>query len=260
MLSASFAGRSLATTLNVVPASLYTPRFYLLGDPTEVASQANGATVTPQIAPGDFSGKQTIYGSGKVEFAPSVLGLGVGFLLGGQQNTNTAFYAFAGQPVGHIFNQAGGEVSFYLTSSYSFAQRAALPQPNARMVFDVYDNSAERFYFAVRAAPSALVLGYMTGSLTAQEYVVPGGTEDALFGKGQTVNVRLAWNGDGGTNYLYLNGKLVQTHSYIPKSGDWTNLSSFSIGATDVHNVGGGTFSCDDILSGFLVRGEPGSQ
>jgi len=144
-------------------------------------------------------------------------------------------------------------VSFHLTSSYGFAQRAKLPQPNSRIVFDVYDNSAERFYCTVRAAPSALVFGYMTGGLTEQAYVVPSCTEDVLFGKGQTVNVRLVWSGK--TNSLYLNGKLVQSQSYIPTSGNWTNVSSFPIGAAEVHNTCGGTFSYDATLSGLLVRG-----
>ena len=82
---------------------------------------------------------------------------------------------------------------------------------NDRTVFDVYDNTAERFYFKVGAG-SALVFKFTTDGLNEQDYTVPAGTEDALFGLGKSLNVQLAW--DNGTLRLYLNGALVQTAAY----------------------------------------------
>jgi hypothetical protein len=247
-LSAALGGNQLSVSITLVPAT--SPRFYLTGTSSEVSGTANGSAVTPNLGP---AGTVVVNGAGSIQFAPAANGGGVSFHKGGQQNLNTAFYTFAGPQVQQIFNPSQGEVTFNLTSAYSFAQRAALPQYNTRVVFDVYDNSNERFFFSVQAG-TALVFSYMTGGTASQTYIVPDGTEDALFGNGVILNVKLVWNGS--KNDLYLNGQLVKTIQYTGAAANWTNLSSFSIGAGDVHVYGGGFFSCDDVISGFMVQNQ----
>jgi hypothetical protein len=194
------------------------------------------------------SGAVVVNGTGAVQFGNG----GVSFAKGGQQNLNTAFYTFAGQQTQQIFNPAQGQISFNLTSSSNFADRAALR--SSESILDVYDNSTEQFYFSVQAG-SVLVLHYLTGGTSEQTYAVPSGTEDVLFGKGKVLSVQVVWNGS--QNNLYLNGKLVKTASYTKAAFNWTTRSSFSIGASDVHGYGGGFFSCADAISAFLVEDNP---
>jgi hypothetical protein len=191
------------------------------------------------------SGAVVVNGTGAVQFGNG----GVSFAKGGQQNLNTAFYTFAGQQTQQIFNPAQGQISFNLTSSSNFADRAASPSANAEAILDVYDDSREQFYFNVQAG-NVLVVHYLTGGTSEQAYIVPLGTEDALFGKGKVLSVQLVWNGS--QNNLYLNGNLVKTAVYTKGTGNWTTRSSFSIGSK-----WGGFFSSTDAISGFLVEDNP---
>jgi hypothetical protein len=129
-----------------------------------------------------------------------------------------------------------------------------LPASGAESILDVFDNSTEQFYINLQAG-NGLVLHYQTSGIFEQSYVVPAGTEDALFGKGKVLNVQLAWNGS--QNNLYLNGNLVKTAAYTAATPNWTSNSSFSIGASNTHIDGGGFYSCLDSISSFLVQNNP---
>jgi hypothetical protein len=56
-------------------------------------------------------------------------------------NTNNAYYQFKGTGVGTIFGASQGQISFNLTSRYSFAQRQA-QAAGQRYAFDVADVAA----------------------------------------------------------------------------------------------------------------------
>ena len=133
------------TTLMFAQAAT-TQTFYLTGESSEVSSVTNNAVVTPQVGP---QGTLVIKGTGSVIFSPTQVGQGVSFGKGGQQNSNTAFYSFTGAQLGNVFNTDQGEVSFYLKSKYSFAERQALPWANYRFVFGAQDATTElyKFYF-----------------------------------------------------------------------------------------------------------------
>jgi hypothetical protein len=245
VITATLSSTSVTASLNLSASSGQPTRFSLAGIRSEVSGTVNGSTVTPAVGP---AGAVVVNGTGAVQFSSG----GVSFAQGGQQNTNTAFYTFVGQQTQQIFGPGQGQISFNLTSRYNFADRVALPSANAEFIFDVYDNAAEQFYFTVQAG-SVLVLSYKTGGTIQQAYVVPSGTEDALFGKGNILNVKLVWNGS--QNELYLNGNLAYTQVYTQAAANWTSQSSFSIGASDAHCYGGGFFSTDDAIGGFLVQG-----
>jgi len=56
-------------------------------------------------------------------------------------NTNNAYYKFTGATIGNIFNVNQGQITFYLKSQYSFAQRqASASQP--RYTFAVRDEGS----------------------------------------------------------------------------------------------------------------------
>ena len=189
-----------------------------------------------------------VRGTGSVNFAPA----GVSFKSGGQQNTNTAAYYYQGSQVGQKIGVNQGQVSFNLTSSYSYAARSALPEYNYRQVFDVWDNSQDLFFFQVQAVWGRLSFYYNMGGKTGVTYYVPTGTEDALFGAGVAMNVSMVW--DGSNMSLYLNGKLANKTSYTKATPNWTSTSSFTLGATDPHVGWGGLFySCDDMIANFQV-------
>ena len=253
-VTAAAAGVSKTASITVQPATSTTPppatpvtgaKFLLQGTASEVTGTTNGATVKPVTGP---TGKLTVRGSGSVNFTSA----GVAFKKGGQQNSNTAFYNFAGTQVGNVFNSSQGEISFDVTSSYSFASRLALPQYNYRQVFDVYDNSKELFYFHVEAIWGRLILYYNMGGPTGQYFYVPVGYEDQAFGAGQKLSVRMVW--DGKTMTLFLDGYQVAQTAYTPVTPSWTSGSSFTLGATDTHVFTGGYYSCDDAISNFQVK------
>src|SRR5260370_14733883 len=125
-------------------------------------------------------------------------------------NSNNAYYKFTGAAVGSIFNVNQGQISFYLKSRSSFAQRQT---GLARNVFDVRDNDPSNhvFYFLTQANAGYLAFSYTVGG-TGYNYYVPQGTEDSLFGNGVTVKVTIAW--DSRAVKLYLNDNLVQSPPY----------------------------------------------
>jgi len=63
-----------------------------------------------------------------------------------RQYITYAYYKFTGAAVGSIFNPSQGQVSFYLQSRYSFAQRQAIAS-SPRYAFDVRDGNGHLFYF-----------------------------------------------------------------------------------------------------------------
>jgi hypothetical protein len=183
----------------------------------------------------------------------------VGFGLGGSQNTNSAFLSFSGASLGSVFNVSQGDLTFYVKSSYSFAQRLALPANNSRYVFDVYDATGELFRFLVLTNQGRLVAEYTTGSrvsgigstVSGSYYTVPVGQEDAMFGQGVVAKFRLTW--DGSKNVLYWNDVQVATFTYTAATPNWGASSSFAIGATALGNHGGGAYTCDDFIAEFQL-------
>jgi hypothetical protein len=242
---------AVVTPPPVTPPPATSGGFLLRGLASEVSGTKNGSTVNPASG---FAGKLTVRGGGSVNF-PS--GGGVSFKKGGQQNGNTAFYTFAGSQVGNVFNANQGEISFNLTSSYSYAARLALPQYNYRQVFDVFDNGRELFCFQVQAVWGRMMFYYNMGGTAGQLFYVPVGYEEAAFGEGKTINVRMVW--DGKTMTLYANGYLAASTPYTKATPNWTNSSSFTLGANDPHVFGGGYFSCDDVISDFQVLTSAGA-
>ena len=173
-------------------ASLFgVPLLKLTGERAELSGTANGAVVTPTLAPVGLTGKLAVKGAGSVNFAPAKIGDGV-YFLNCCDNVATAYYKFTGATVGQVFNVNRGQVSFYLKSRYALAQRPA----GSRFVFDVRDNDPNRhlFFFRTQVTSGALLLAYATGG-APQFYFVPAGTEDALFGKDVTLKVTLTWDG-----------------------------------------------------------------
>jgi len=233
------------TTSTSSPTSSTTAAF-IKGVASEVIGTSNGSTVNPTVG---IPLKLVVRGTGSVNFAPA----GVSFTTGGQQNSNTAFYNVQGTQVGQTFGVNQGQVSFNLQSSYSFAARLALPEYNYRQVFDTWDNSQDLFFFQAQAVWGRLSFYYNMGGTSGLTYLVPTGTEDALFGAGVAMNVNMVW--DGTNMSLYLNGNLVNKTSYAKATPNWTSTSSFTFGATDPHvGWGGGFYSCDDIIGNFQVQ------
>ena len=247
VLSANWQGAQ-ASSADYTFTTVTGPLLQITGNAAEVSGASNGSVVTPTIAPSGFTGTVVSTGSGSVNFAP---GNGV-YFLNCCANTNNAFYRFTGSTVGNIFNLSQGQVSFNLTSRYSFAQRQA-SAASPRMVFAVQDanTNTHLIYFLTEYISGYLAFSYATGGGT-QFFYVAHGTEDALFGSGVTLQVTISWNGT--SSNLYLNGKLVQTAAYNPVTPNWTSASRFDLGATENQPYGGYN-SCDDIVSAFAVSG-----
>lgn len=220
--------------------------FQLKGDSAELSGVANGMTVVPAVGP---TGTLVVRGTGGPEFGPVGTATGVAFREGGLQIDNTSFYSFGGQSIGTLFNSTGGEFSFFLKSRYSFAARKTLGE--RRWVFDVYDVSQNPFTFYVGTSGGYLMFNYRAGGVVTNNYFVPPGQEDALFGSGVVLKVRVKW--DGTKNYLYLNDALVDTIEYAPVTLNWTATSSFLIGAKQDLTYGPGYFSSDDWISQFQI-------
>ena len=223
--------------------------FQLHSEASEVSGVTNGSIVTPAIAPPGFTGMVVVNGGGSVNFAPAQAGNGVYFLkcCG---NTDSAFYRFTGTTVGSIFNVNQGQISFYLKSRQSFAQRVASKTPS-RFVLYVRDANTYLFYFNTLASSGSLWFGYMLAGASTS-YVVPPGTEEALFGNGITLKVTMAW--DGSVAKLYLNDTLVQQFSYATPTPNWGAASSFDFGAYE-YLTAGAFNACDDIIDEFTVTG-----
>jgi hypothetical protein len=199
-------------------------------------------------------GSLVVRGTGSILYSPVVNGDGVAFEGVSSPNTNTAFLSFSGASVGSVFNTSQGDLTFYMKSSYSFAQRQALGSNNFRMVYDVYDATGELFFFESLTSGGRLIFEYKTGNRTgmAGAYFVPVGQEDAQFGQGVVAQFRLTWNGT--KNVLYLNGTQVATYGYTPSVPNWAASSNFTIGVTSLSFAGGGYYKCDDPIADFQIK------
>ena len=240
---------STATATETISSS--TAIFSLRGNSTEIPGTGNGAVATPTTGPAGFTGLLKVRGSGTFAFTPVLNGDGMIFGPGGQTNTNTAFLSFSGAQIGNLFNPSHGDMTFYLRSSYSLAQRLALPAPNYDYVFDVYDNSQRLFSFLVYTTIGRLEFSYSVGGATLYTYWVPAGQEDAVFGKGVVAKFRLTW--DGTNTVLYMNDVVVRPAApYTKAVPNWTSTSSFTIGACVPFT--GGYFALRDALADFTMN------
>jgi hypothetical protein len=248
MLTATLSGKSQSCAITITPPASAPAMLQINGDVSEVSGVKNGSVVTPVMAPSGFTGKVVVNGSGSANFMPAQAENGV-YFLNCCVNTNNAYYKFTGTTVGNIFNNYAGQVSFDLTSRYSFTQRKALPS-SRRYAFDVRDGSGtHEFYFLTQFFSGCLQFVYSVGGVP-QWYCVAKGTEEALYGNGVTMQVTIAWGGN--TAKLYLNNKLVKTTAYATPTPNWSAASNFDLGAYDYLNFGG-YFSSDDVISEFTV-------
>src|SRR5260370_9946435 len=221
----------------------------LHSDADDVSGVTNGSIVTPAIAPSGFTGKVVVTGGGSVNFAPAQAGNGVYFLqcCG---NSDDAYYKFTGTTVGSIFNVNQGQISFYLKSRQSFAQRLA-SATSYRQVLDVRDANTHLFEFNTQAVYGYLRFSYTLAGASAS-YIPPQGSEEALFGNG--IILKVTMTSDGSLAKLYLNDELVQQSSYATTTPSWTADSIFDLGAYEYLTFGGYD-SSDDIIDEFTVTG-----
>ena len=228
-------------TTSAAPVTL----LQIQGTTEEAGGAANGSVVTPTVAPVGFTGTVIDNGAGSVNFTPG----GV-YFLNCCGNTANAYYKFTGPTIGSIFNVNQGQISFSLTSRYSYAQRQA-SATGQRFAFDVRDGAGNHLFYFRTQISSGLQFSYSVNG-GAQFYWAPAGTEDALFGNGVKMDVLITWNGS--TSSLYLNGRLVQSAGYTKPTPSWTAASIFDLGAYEYANAGGYNV-LDDIIGGFIVAG-----
>ena len=101
-----------------------------------------------------------------------------------------------------------GQITFYLKSRYSFAQRTANAS-GPRYAFDVRDGAGNHlFYFLTQVSGGLLFFNYGIAGTAQYAYAQPG-TEDATFGNGVIMQVQMTWN--AGVTNLYLNGVLMKS-------------------------------------------------
>ncbi len=249
MVNASANGASQNAALTLTPGnSGPPPALQINGNSSEVSGETNGSVVTPSAGPSGFLGTVVVNGSGSVAFTPAQSGNGVYFQSCCGSNNN-AYYKFTGAPIGNVFTTSQGQVSFDLTSRYSWTQRKALSQ-SRRSAFDVRDGSGiHEFAFFTQSVYGTLEFVYSAGGVTVY-YNVPKGTEDTLFGSGVSMHVTITWSGNASN--LYLNHKLVKTATYIAPSPNWSSASIFDIGAQEYLKYGA-CFTSDDIISNFAA-------
>jgi hypothetical protein len=252
-ISATYNGvTATATLLVTAPASGGGPALQLNLNATEVSGTQNGSTVTPSIGPVGLTGTVVVNSGGSVNFDPAVTGNGV-YFLNCCGNSDNAYYQFTGAALGSVFNVNQGQISFYLQSRYTFAQREASAS-GQRYAFDVRDgNGSHLFSFMTQVTSGSLEFTY-TAAGAGSYYFVPAGTENTLFGDGVLLNVTMAWG--SGTINLYLNGTLVKSVSYSPPTVNWSAASNFDLGAYQ-YLVYGGYNSCDDVIAAFTVIDSP---
>jgi len=219
--------------------------FQLRGLPTEVS----GATVQPAVGP---NGSVVINGGGSANFVAVSLpapGTTPGvYFMNCCAGTNNAFMKF-NSSLGSIFDGTQGQISFTLTSRYSFAQRQALT--SFRYAFDVQDTpGAHQFGLLTTASGGRLLFTYWINPTTAGHYYVPIGQEDAVFGAGVSANVVLTWSG---TSFTFKLNSVVVSSAYTPRTFAWGSGSAFLIGAQLYQ--GNGYNSSDDTISEFSVIG-----
>jgi hypothetical protein len=238
------------TTSGAIAVTVVNPLLLLHSDASEVNGVSNGSIVTPTVAPAGFTGTVAANGSGSVKFTPAEVGNGV-YFMNCCANTNNAYYKFTGAAVGSIFNVSQGQISFYLKSRYSYAQRVA-NAASPRYAFDVRDGGGNHlFAFITQATYGYLEFSYMAGGSGAY-YAVPAGTEDTLFGNGVVLQVTISW-GASGVN-LYLNNSLVKSVPYTVPAPNWTSASNFDLGAYEYLTFGG-YYVSDDVIDEFSVSG-----
>jgi hypothetical protein len=224
----------------------------LMGNQTEVSGVTNGSVVTPSVGPAGFTGSVIAKGTGSVNYTAAQTGNGV-YFENCCANSNNAYYKFTGATVGNIFNMSQGQVTFYLKSRYSFAQRAASAS-SPRYTFDVRDGSGQHlFYFLTEISSGYLYFTYNIAG-TVQYTWLPHGTEDATFGSGVILQVRMTWS--GGVTNLYLNGKLVKSTPAASVTANWSSGSVFDLGAYEYLTAGG--YDCsEDVINGFTIFPTP---
>jgi len=220
-------------------------------DPSELSNTENNATVTPSIAPAGVSGALVLHGDGAAHFEATQSGGGIYFSKC-CDNSSSAYYEFNGASVGTIFDTNQGQVSFNLTSRSTVAQRMAAGVTQS--VYDVRDQDPNNhlYGFSIGVAGGSLAFNYTVNNVP-QTYYAPKGTEEALFGKGVSLKVSISW--DGSNMKLYLNGKLAQSASYSKPSPNWSDASTFAIGAYKNLDLGGFN-ACDDVIGAFSVAAE----
>ncbi len=240
-ISATYSGTTASAVLTLAPATGST--FFLRGN----ASEVSGTVVTPTVGPAGFSG-QVINNGGSTNFVPPGDGVWFGNCCG---YTGNAYYQFAGTPVASIFGASQGQISFNLTSRYSFANRDTNAQAQ-RNVFDVVDGQGTHLFdFAVQVGngnPDYLLFSYMAARSGTLYFVTPG-TEDALFGNGVVLQVTITWGQTGSA--LFLNGNQVATAAPANQGANSNQLSTFDLGGYNY--LGSGYNSCDDIIAEFTV-------
>lgn len=245
-LTAAIPSHQKTLAVVVDPTAL----FHLSGTTAEMIGLANGTPVYPTTAPASWRGTVNVRGSGYVSFAPGADLKGLSFRQGGAQNVNTAFINFTGDGFANLFD-ADGEISFTLKSAYTFAERKALPAPNFRFAFEVFDASVPHFHFMSYVSNGQLMFGYSTRGVSAF-YTLPVGREDALFGRDVAMKVRIMWTAN--TSTLYINDQLVRTATFSPKVATWSSLSALTIGARNVRYNTGGFHASEDAISDFKIR------
>jgi hypothetical protein len=247
VISATYGGATATATLSVTSGSTSGPTLQMHGNATEVSGVQNGALVTPTVGPAGFSGTVKVSSGGSVNF--STTGNGV-YFLSCCGNVSNAYYQFKGAGVGTVFGNSQGQITFNLTSRYSFAQRKT-QATGQRYTFDVRDgNGNHLFDFLTQITAPYLTFTYAAGGM-GTTYFVPSGQEDALFGAGVQVQVTIVWNGS--SSQLFLNGNLVASKSAAGATGNWTASSTFDLGAYEYLTFGGYD-SSDDTISEFTVK------
>jgi hypothetical protein len=212
-------------------------------------SLLDSAAVTPVLLPLGWTGALTVRGGGAV--AMNTAGAGAAFLNGGAQNSNTSYVNFIATSFGAVVNNSS-EVSLYLRSAYSFAERTSLASP-MRSVFELYDANGPWLNLNTYISTDGLLRFGFGAKGYAAVYALPSGSEDATFGKGVTVKLRITW--DATTFSLWVNGVSVQTNTVTqPKTPNWGATSAFTIGARSVRVNGGGYDSCDDTIAEIMMR------
>ena len=175
-------------------------------------------------------------------------------------NTANAYYKFSGSAVGSIFNVSQGQISFYLKSRQSYAQRVA-SGTSYRQVLDVRDATTHLFGFITQASSGGLIFRFLVGANSANNpatyYFVPAGAEEALFGNGVTLKVTLTWNAN--VAMVFLNDAMVKKFTYTTPTPNWSAASNFDLGAYE-YLTNGGYNVCDDIIDEFTVTGPAVSQ
>lgn len=245
-LSASVGSSSASATISLVASASQGPtaQFVITGSASELSGRSNGSVVTPSTAPVGMTGALMLNGKGSVNF-PSTGGVYFGNCCA---NYDNAYYKFSGTPVAGLFGVSQGQISFTLTSRYTFAQRQSSAAA-MRVAFDARDANRHQYFFLTQVSSGLLMFNYMVGG-ASQVYYVPKGTEDRLFGSGVSLSVQIQW--DGATIKLYLNGSLVQTTPYTPAAATWSSASTLDLGAYE--NVPyGGYNSLDDAIANFTV-------